>query len=612
MLQNNPILLSLMLLAKTSLFAAGCLLVGRAVREHLESALAVCAEEQTPGSLVAFIDISLGMGLLTMALFLLGISSMLSTPITGLVVFLMLGASVFQCRRSFASVLSANTRSWFPAWTKVAQYLFFAGLLILVILLAVNPPGHWDDTSYHLPYARYYVENHAIAINPYLRFPLFAHNGDLLFSLALMYGSTTDAQALATLPLFVIALGLFGAGQVFAWSALVGYLAVLLYFTLGPVGEALGYAYIDNTLALYCWGTVVSFAMWLRDSKRGIHWLVICAILAGTATGTKLFGGVVAVMVGLYLLACVRQTTPTVLYALITLLFGIGWYARSFYISGDPVHPLGGNIFGHFLWNAADLASAAQEQGTHGADKNFLHVITAFQKAGVLPLLPALLFVAHPQGRHKPLLFVYFIFVLYLLFWFFSSQVSRYLAPSLPAGAFLCALFLYHAVLKGGLRKIPAAQFDLLASRIGALALVAAGIGMVFWGAQRVPSQLANWEARLKGRAGYDIMTAANELMPQHGNVMVQVGYENAVYFFKGTLIGDWFGPGRYSGMLHCAERCEIASAEHMASVMNGFGAQMLAVNAKRFLFDPQQYTDLFEIRKQSEDGYLLTLKSQH
>ena len=42
---------------------------------------------------------------------------------------------------------------------------------------------------------------------------------------------------------------------------------------------------------------------------------------------------------------------------------------------------------------------------------------------------------------------------------------------------------------------------------------------------------------------------------------------------------------------------------------MKGFGAQMLAVNAKRFEFDPQQYTELFEIKSRSEDGYLLVLR---
>jgi hypothetical protein len=35
----------------------------------------------------------------------------------------------------------------------------------------------------------------------------------------------------------------------------------------------------------------------------------------------------------------------------------------------------------------------------------------------------------------------------------------------------------------------------------------------------------------------------------------------------------------------------------------------MLAVNSKRFPFDPQQYQELFEVRMQSADGYLLTLR---
>ena len=31
------------------------------------------------------------------------------------------------------------------------------------------------------------------------------------------------------------------------------------------------------------------------------------------------------------------------------------------------------------------------------------------------------------------------------------------------------------------------------------------------------------------------------------GDRLVQVGFENRFYFFRGTLVGDWFGPGRYT-----------------------------------------------------------------
>jgi hypothetical protein len=61
--------------------------------------------------------------------------------------------------------------------------------------------------------------------------------------------------------------------------------------------------------------------------------------------------------------------------------------------------------------------------------------------------------------------------------------------------------------------------------------------------------------------------------------------------------------------MILCAERCQLAPAEQIVALMRGFNAQMLAVNAKRFQFEPQQYQDLFEIKFQTNDEFLLVLK---
>jgi hypothetical protein len=607
----SAVLFSIALLAKASLFMVCCMVLGGAARRLISRVTGAVVSEEPFAYLRPFFDITVGMGVLTAVLFLLGIGSVLSIAVTSAVLIVMMLASVLYLARSARNTVANVRSSRFVDWTILAQGVFFAGLFVLVVCIAVGPPGHWDDTSYHLPYARHYIDNHAIVMNPYLRFPLFPHNGNLLFSLGLMYGTAADAQVIATLPLFVISLGLFGACQLFIRSSFAGYIAVLCFFALGPVKEALGYAYIDNILALYCWGAMLAMALWLRNNGESGHLLVVSAVLAGSAAGTKPFGGVMAFLIGLYLLVLVRRSRQTAIYALTTLLFGVGWYVHSFYISGDPVHPLGGNIFGHYLWNAADLASAAQEQSTHGAEKSLLNIFSILRTAGVLLLIPALLVLLHPAGWRKPVFFLSVLFIIYFLFWLFSSQVARYLAPILPAGAFLSVLFIYQAGLGASLNRLGNLVAKPWLARVGDAIVAVCGLTMIWAGSQLVPAQLTNWDARLKARAGYEVMTAANDLMPQYGKVMLQVGYENAFYFFKGTAIGDWFGPGRYTTMLRCAAQCQVAPAAQMVAVMNEFGAQILAVNAKRFEFDPSQYMDLFEIKKKTEDGYLLTLKKQ-
>ncbi len=63
---------------------------------------------------------------------------------------------------------------------------------------------------------------------------------------------------------------------------------------------------------------------------------------------------------------------------------------------------------------------------------------------------------------------------------------------------------------------------------------------------------LQHWHEILQETPGYSLMQHANQLIPQHGNRLLQVGFENAVFFYNGIVIGDWFGPGRYRQMMQC------------------------------------------------------------
>lgn len=594
-------------LAKAVLFIAYCHLLGLAAQHLIARASRSAAGQERNACLTAFFAISTGMGVVTLLLFALGMAALLHVAGTAsALAFVLLGALAYLWRHPDAWQSPAPRGSVADG---LSLALFLSGLFICLVLLAIKPPGMWDDTMYHLPYARHYLQHHAIVMDPYLRFPLFPHNGNLLFALGLMLGTETDAQVLATLPLTVIALGLLGACQLFLRSTLAGVAAVALLLALGPVQEALGYAYVDNLLALYAWGAALALALWLRDPPHARHWLVICGLLAGSAAGTKLFGGVLAFLIGLYLLLAVRHWRAVGLYAVTTLLAGGGWYLRSFYLSGDPVHPAGGNFFGHYLWNAADLLSQQQEQSTHGAPKSLANLLLALRTAGIL-LLPAFGAVWLRSGRSRPMLFMYSLFVLYLMFWLFATQVARYLAPLLALGAFLSVFFVHQAALASGLSPcLPSRALPLLA-RMARLVLAAGGVAVAGLGYRAAVPALAGWDATLQSRAGYATMQAANAQAPRYGHTLLQLGFENAVYFFDGKVIGDWFGPGRYSAMLHCDVRCQVVPAEQLAALMQHFGAQMFAINAARFQFDPKQYQQAFDIAAQPQGGYLLMRKS--
>jgi hypothetical protein len=115
--------------------------------------------------------------------------------------------------------------------------------------------------------------------------------------------------------------------------------------------------------------------------------------------------------------------------------------------------------------------------------------------------------------------------------------------------------------------------------------------------------------SRLSQRSGNAIMRHASRLTGDHGTRLVHVGYANAVYFFEGTAIGDWFGPGRWSEMLACAQVCSVVSQERMAQVLATHKARMLAVKSATFKFNPADYQALFTVIHTTGDGVLLVLK---
>lgn len=62
-------------------------------------------------------------------------------------------------------------------------------LVLLVapaFLLPLYPPIAWDATGYHLPHAKLYASTGRLAINPFLRYPVFPLlNRDAVFARSL-------------------------------------------------------------------------------------------------------------------------------------------------------------------------------------------------------------------------------------------------------------------------------------------------------------------------------------------------------------------------------------------------------------------------------------------
>ena len=296
---------------------------------------------------------------------------------------------------------------------------------------------------YHLPIARAYLEHCRIVTLPFLRFPLFPQDGELLIALGMLIGHDVGAQLFAQLPLYLMGLGLIAASRLFFGTLAPGILTFLMV-KLVPIQIILGFAYVDAALGFFCWTAVLALAIRLEAKETGniLAWPTIAGLMAGTAIGTKDFGLPLVGILGLWLLIIRRDWKASLAFGLTALAVGGAWYLRSFIISGDPIHPVGGHIFGFYLWNAADLAGQKAELSTHGVPPGSLDLVGALRTAGALPLLLALpSLVAHDMRPGLRLL--RFVFCAYFVFWFFVVQVERYLIPVIAAGSLLSIAILF-------------------------------------------------------------------------------------------------------------------------------------------------------------------------
>ena len=552
------------------------------------------------------------------------------------------------------------------------EALFLAALFLLSVVVAMHPPGHWDDTMYQLPLARDIVEHHGLVLNEYLRFPLFPQYLNLLFALGLMLGESLPAggafvlaQVFASLPLFVMVMGLWAASRRFLGSGVPGMWAGMLLFLIGPVKRTLGFAYVDNGLALFCFAAALAIALGverLKGQGRGVlhsDWdsgdhhesatvanaaaggttarvpvvgppgasagvdhaaspialWILAGLMAGAAAGIKFHGVVYAVLLvpvislaawllaraspdgaagnlsqGPHAASVHRHPLKTafvakIVFGLTVLLVAGGWYLRSYLLSGDPFHPAGARFFGFFLWNEGDLAWQHDEQATYGVSKNPLLLPKAMVQAGVLPWILALLSLVLPR---VPLAIraLQAVFVTYLLFWFLVTQVPRYLAPVYGVACLLSVYTLYAGWLLLRERYVRQTSSMVGANRrprlqrFVAAALLVLAAGYTIDRGMKYAKEFADADRVLGTQPGSGLYRAANDRAAEYGQRLVQVGFENGIYFFNGTVIGDWFGPGRYRDTLACeAVPCGPPSWEHLDEILRRHDARLLMLS---------------------------------
>jgi hypothetical protein len=463
------------------------------------------------------------------------------------------------------------------------------GVVVTVVLLAMSVPLEWDELAYHLPYARDYAEAGGLVVSEKLRFPLQSHNYQLLYATALLFAYEPAAHLLHALSGVLVAAGMFVfARHHFGQSAAI--LSVIMYFSFS--GSLLDTAYVDLGATLFVFFAFYSFTLWQQSRNDGF--LLLAAFLVAIAAGTKYQALAQLPGFALALMLAGRRDwlRPAIRAAAVFLLFGSWWYTRSWMVSGDPIHPLGGELFGYWLWDKEDLAAQVADIGRYRDHLPF-------------ELAPALLGFLLLRRRRDPAVRSLLIVALAgLAAWYLSSRYDRYLLPTYPFLAMLSAAVIVMAGRRlaeiAPLRSLALAARDRAPTvlRLTALGLCAAVL---------VPTVGGKWDEICFTHACMERVhaqrfasPAAARAVPDFSNLkLFQLGLENEIYLMGDDTAGDWFGPYRYRSVLALADDPE-ALREHLLeserdSLLINRERPPFAEFSRRFAPPPGTFEKLYE-----------------
>lgn len=436
-------------------------------------------------------DAAIGLGILAYIIFAMGLLGLLHFPVF---LGLLVASAVFSWFSlvTIAGEVLPAIKTRLSARLSLQSAIFggaFATLGGLALIGALAPPiaSDWDGLAYHLAMPKLYLEAGRIFYVPFSSHSNFPFTVEMLYTLGLGLGSIALAKlfhlvfgVLAVTAIYLAARRHFGS----KWASL----GALIFAGMPIVAWEATVAYLDLALALY---TVLPAAAILAYSDtRDSKWLVLAAIAAGLAAGTKMTAlaslAVFAVWAGLEFAAgrdtkadkgrfIARTLKQSLIFGVIALVIAAPWYVKSYIHTGNPVYPFLYDTFGGRNWSA-DLAEryrlSQEEFGVgHGAvdflrapwdlvfrsekfyDRPGLHVGPAL--LALLPLvIPAAL-------RDRKVLKIGLLSLTFFIIWFLLTQQSRYLIPAFSVAAIGAA---------GVLSALPHLRFARIAAIAAALA----------------------------------------------------------------------------------------------------------------------------------------------
>lgn len=445
----------------------------------------------------AVFSVGLGIGALAYLVFALGVLGLLYKRI---LVFLLIGlgiAFVPEATRFARKVFRGLRTSPVNVQLSAGEAVFATILTCILIafvginyICALAPETEFDALSYHLAVPQTYIAAHSIINIPHLWRSNWAFSQEMLYTLSLLLLGEPLAKLLHFLMGIWTTLAIFSfCRSHFSWRT--GLLAGAIFYTIPIVSYEATTAYIELALTMYSFLACYAAYKWVKF--HGDNWLGITGLFCGLALGTKYLAAfiVVAIVAGAVFACDKGKNSWGFLFkrllwlGAITALVASPWYIKNILYTGNPVFPFLNNVFQSPFWMPVN---ERMDLDTHGVGKGLLELIVlpwnltfhGSRFRGIIgPVFLAFLPVALLR-MVREIKYLLATSVTFLILWFFSGQVMRYLIPILA---------LLSIVVAYGVERL--CNFEARIQRI-VLALVLGPImvGLIL----NVPSNIALWQ----------------------------------------------------------------------------------------------------------------------
>jgi 4-amino-4-deoxy-L-arabinose transferase-like glycosyltransferase len=436
--------------------------------------------------------------------------------------------------------------------------------------LAIYPPTAFDETLYHLPFARAFARSGALPFLPELRFPIFPQLSEVLAAEVLLVAGDTATHLWQLLSVILTAALLWAWGR--EWGGGTGAGAAGLFAAAVWLGNPIvtylsGTGYVEPLLALF--GTAASFAFWRWRRDGGRSWLAVSGVLGGAAAATKYLGlfFVAVLAVGVVLARPPVEEARTrgrarlrdlLIFGAAALLVMAPWYGRILAQTGNPVFPFLSAIFGENEWTPvrfrtllpprwegapSALAGAAARLATLPWDV----VARRHLVGGLPPLSPAYLvalpLIAAAGWRDRGLGRLVALAAGFVLLFPALPSDSRFLVIVLPLGSLALGVALARLLAGAPVGRRPWA--------VAAVALLLVLPGWLYAGHRLVlqgppPVTAEERDEYLRRRLPlYPAVARVNELL-RPGDSVYGLYAESMRDFVRGDFLGDWYGPQGY------------------------------------------------------------------